>query len=265
MARTAIWCTNSCRPLANRRGDVYGGSEANRMRFALEVAECVRAAWPSDKPLFMRLSCEDDAGWGPNESVRLARLLKRAGVDVIDCSSGGTLGHSPMDGARASRYGYQVPYAEKIRREADIMTMAVGHIVHADQAEAILQAGSRRPHRAGARDHVQPELADGRSAETWRRSPVQIGAAGLRLLAGKTGQLGLRRHALDLEQGPGRRCVGKASRQRLARRRRRGGLQATYRAPAPPTDALASPSKVRAPSARQPPRHLSTGRPKWYR
>jgi 2,4-dienoyl-CoA reductase-like NADH-dependent reductase (Old Yellow Enzyme family) len=128
-------------PLANRRGDAYGGCEANRMRFALEVGECVRAAWPSDKPLFMRLSCEDDAGWGPDESVRLARLLKRAGVDVIDCSSGGTLGHSPMDGARAKSYGYQVPYAEKIRREADIMTMAVGHIVHADQAEAILWQG----------------------------------------------------------------------------------------------------------------------------
>jgi 2,4-dienoyl-CoA reductase-like NADH-dependent reductase (Old Yellow Enzyme family) len=122
-------------PLANRRRDAYGGSEPNRMRFALEVAECVRAAWPADKPLLMRLSCEDDAGWGLNESVRLARRLKAQGIDVIDCSSGGTLGHSPMDGARA---GYQVPYAEKIRAEAGIMTMAVGHIVHADQAEAIL-------------------------------------------------------------------------------------------------------------------------------
>ena len=128
-------------PVANVRDDAYGGSEANRMRFALEVAECVRAAWPSDKPLFMRLSCEDDAGWGPEESVRLARQLKAAGVDVIDCSSGGTLGHSPMDSARASKYGYQVPYAEKIRREAGIPTMAVGHIVHADQAEAILRDG----------------------------------------------------------------------------------------------------------------------------
>jgi len=111
------------------------------MRFALEVAECARAAWPADKPVFMRLSCEDDAGWGPEESVRLARELKAKGVDVIDCSSGGTLAQGPMETARANKYGYQVPYAEKIRREADVMTMAVGHIVHADQAEAILSEG----------------------------------------------------------------------------------------------------------------------------
>ncbi len=128
-------------PVANRRNDEYGGSEQNRMRFALEVAECVRANWPAHKPLFMRLSCEDDAGWGPEQSVALARELKTKGVDVIDCSSGGTMERSPMDSERAKRYGYQVPYAEKIRAEAGIMTMAVGHIVHADQAEAILQRG----------------------------------------------------------------------------------------------------------------------------
>lgn len=128
-------------PLANQRTDTYGGNEMNRMRFALEVAEQVRSVWPAEKPLFMRLSCEDDAGWGPEESVRLSRLLKTKGVDVIDCSSGGTLAHSPMDGARSKQYGYQVPYAEKIRKEADVMTMAVGHIVHADQAEAILAEG----------------------------------------------------------------------------------------------------------------------------
>jgi 2,4-dienoyl-CoA reductase-like NADH-dependent reductase (Old Yellow Enzyme family) len=128
-------------PEANRRNDAYGGSDANRMRFALEVAECVRANWPDHKPLFMRLSCEDDAGWGPEQSVVLARELKAKGVDVIDCSGGGILERSPMDSVRAREYGYQVPYAEKIRAEAGIKTMAVGHIVHADQAEAILRAG----------------------------------------------------------------------------------------------------------------------------
>ena len=128
-------------PVVNRRNDEYGGSEHNRMRFALDVAECVRANWPEHKPLFMRLSCEDDAGWGPEQSVTLARELKTKGVDVIDCSSGGTLERSPMDSDRAKHYGYQVPYAEKIRAEAEVMTMAVGHIVHADQAEAILQSG----------------------------------------------------------------------------------------------------------------------------
>ncbi len=129
-------------PATNVRTDQYGGSEAKRMRFAIEVAECVREVWPAEKPLFMRLSCEDDAGWDLDQSVRLSVELKKKGVDVIDCSSGGTLGRlSPMDSARAKTYGYQVPYAERIRREAGVMTMAVGHIVHADQAEAILQGG----------------------------------------------------------------------------------------------------------------------------
>ena len=128
-------------PVSNVRTDEYGGSETNRMRFALEVAECVRAVWPSHKPLFMRLSCEDDAGFGPEEAVRLSKELKRLGVDVIDCSSGGTLTSSPMNAKRANTYGYQVAYADQIRREAEMMTMAVGHIVHADQAEEILQKG----------------------------------------------------------------------------------------------------------------------------
>ena len=127
-------------PHANRRNDDYGGSEENRMRFALEIAECVRANWPDHKPLFMRLSVEDDAGWGPEQSVALARRVKPLGVDVIDCSSGGMRG-SPVVGTGPIGYGYQVPYAEKLRREADILSMAVGLIVHADQAERILQNG----------------------------------------------------------------------------------------------------------------------------
>ena len=127
-------------PRANRRNDEYGGSETNRMRFATEVVECVRANWPGGKPLFLRLSVEDDAGWGTAESVALAKTVKPKGVDVIDCSSGGMLGR-PVDGSGPVGYGYQVPYAERLRREADIMSMAVGLIVHADQAEAILQAG----------------------------------------------------------------------------------------------------------------------------
>jgi 2,4-dienoyl-CoA reductase-like NADH-dependent reductase (Old Yellow Enzyme family) len=127
-------------PMANRRNDEYGGSDMNRMRFAIEVTEAVRANWPDNKPLFMRLSVEDDAGWGPDESVALARLVKAKGVDVIDCSSGGMRGR-PVDGTGPVGYGYQVPYAEKVRAEANIMSMAVGLIVHADQAEEILQNG----------------------------------------------------------------------------------------------------------------------------
>ncbi len=127
-------------PVANQRTDDYGGSEAKRMRFACEVVECVRANLPKEKPLFLRLSAEDDAGWGPAQSVALAKLVKPLGVDVIDCSSGGILGKAPA-GALKPAYGYQVPYADRIRREAGVMTMAVGLIVYADQAEKILQQG----------------------------------------------------------------------------------------------------------------------------
>ena len=107
------------------------------MRFACEVCEAVRANWPAGKPLFLRLSAEDDAGWGPAQSVELAKRVKPLGVDVIDCSSGGILGKAAVKPA----YDYQVPYAERIRREAGVLTMAVGLIVHAQQAENILQTG----------------------------------------------------------------------------------------------------------------------------
>ena len=127
-------------PKANRRNDDYGGSELNRMRFCIEIVEAVRARWPAHKPLFLRLSVEDNAGWGPKQSVALARIVKDKGVDVIDCSSGGMTG-APVVSAGPVGYGYQVPYAAKIRTEAGLMSMAVGLIVHADQAEAILRQG----------------------------------------------------------------------------------------------------------------------------
>ena len=125
-------------PQANQRKDIYGGSEENRMRFATDVIEEVRRNWPDSKPLFMRLSVEDDAGWNPDKSVILSKLAKDRGVDVIDCSSGGMRG-SPVISAGPVSYGYQVPYAQKIRNEAEIMSMAVGLIIHAEQAENILQ------------------------------------------------------------------------------------------------------------------------------
>lgn len=127
-------------PAANRRTDGYGGSRSNRMRFAVEVVDEVRRHWSDDKPLFVRISAVDEKGWGLEDSVALARVLKDHGVDVIDCSSGGIGGHT-LDAAQPPGYGYQVPYAERIRREADIAAMAVGLIVHADQAEGILADG----------------------------------------------------------------------------------------------------------------------------
>ena len=100
----------------------------------------MRANWPDHKPLFLRLSVEDDAGWGPDDSVVLSRIVKELGVDVSDCSSGGMRG-SPVVGTGPVGYGYQVPYAAKVKSEADILAMAVGLIVHADQAEQFLRNG----------------------------------------------------------------------------------------------------------------------------
>ena len=113
-------------PLSNRRTDGYGGSFENRIRFALEVAEAVRGAWPLNLPLFLRISATDwvGGGWTPGESVELARRVRPLGVDLIDCSSGGSAAHAKVPLAP----GYQVPFAERIRREAGILTGAVGLI-----------------------------------------------------------------------------------------------------------------------------------------
>ncbi|MEQ8395722.1 NADH:flavin oxidoreductase/NADH oxidase [Thalassobaculum sp.] len=130
-------------PLSNKRNDGYGGDRSGRMRFPLEVAEAVRAVWPKDKPLFVRISSVDgiDDGWEMDDSVALAHELKARGVDVIDCSSGG---NSPKGATNANLTrgpGYQVPFAERIKREVGIQTMAVGLIREPDLAEKILQDG----------------------------------------------------------------------------------------------------------------------------
>jgi 2,4-dienoyl-CoA reductase-like NADH-dependent reductase (Old Yellow Enzyme family) len=129
-------------PVTNRRRDGYGGSREARMRLALEVTETVRAAWPAELPLFFRISAVDGRGglWNLDDSVALAAALKERGVDVVDCSSGGITGNSAMPVVRRTP-GYQVPFAEAVRRETGCRTMAVGLITEADQAEAILQAG----------------------------------------------------------------------------------------------------------------------------
>jgi 2,4-dienoyl-CoA reductase-like NADH-dependent reductase (Old Yellow Enzyme family) len=126
-------------PLSNRRDDAYGGSPENRMRFPLEVAEAVRAAWPGEKPLFLRLSAVDGSGDGITieDSVAFARALRIRGIDVVDVSGGGIGG----GWAHPLGYGYQVPYAARIRAEAQIATAAVGLIVEPKQAEEIVAAG----------------------------------------------------------------------------------------------------------------------------
>ena len=128
-------------PASNVRKDRYGGSLENRMRFALEIAQAVRRLWPAGKPLFFRLSVIDEGGWTLEDSIVLARELKALGVDAIDCSSGGINVRSPTAANVARRLGFQVPFAEKIRKQANIMTVAVGLIINADQAEAIIANG----------------------------------------------------------------------------------------------------------------------------
>jgi 2,4-dienoyl-CoA reductase-like NADH-dependent reductase (Old Yellow Enzyme family) len=129
-------------PITNKRHDAYGGDLQGRMRFALELIEAVRASWPRDRPLFFRASCVDGKGgaWELEDTIVLARALKARGVDVIDCSSGGIEG--PLTLSVVPRVpGYHVPFAERIRRDAGVPTMAVGLITDARQAEGYLAEG----------------------------------------------------------------------------------------------------------------------------
>jgi 2,4-dienoyl-CoA reductase-like NADH-dependent reductase (Old Yellow Enzyme family) len=126
-------------PLSNQRKDEYGGSFDNRARFVVEVTEAVRAAWPDELPLFLRISATDWApgGWTVNDSVELARRVKGLGVDLIDCSSGGLTMQQKIEIGP----GYQVPFAARVRQEADILTGAVGMITTPEQCEEILASG----------------------------------------------------------------------------------------------------------------------------
>lgn len=126
-------------PLTNKRTDEYGGSFENRTRALREVTAAVRNAWPERFPLIVRISASDwvDGGWDIEQSVALARELKRLGVDMIDCSSGGAVPRAKIKVGPS----YQVPFAERIRREADIATAAVGMITDADQANDIITSG----------------------------------------------------------------------------------------------------------------------------
>jgi 2,4-dienoyl-CoA reductase-like NADH-dependent reductase (Old Yellow Enzyme family) len=126
-------------PLSNQRTDRYGGSFENRIRLLVETAHAMRAVWPEAKPLTVRISCTDwvEGGWTLEESIDLARRLKDEGVDLIDCSSGGT---SPTAKVPVGA-GYQTPFAERIRREAAIATAAVGLITEPMQADEIIRNG----------------------------------------------------------------------------------------------------------------------------
>jgi 2,4-dienoyl-CoA reductase-like NADH-dependent reductase (Old Yellow Enzyme family) len=124
-------------PLTNQRQDEYGGSLENRMRIVFEAVAAVRSEWPEQLPLFVRISCTDwtDGGWDIEQSIELSRRLKPLGVDLMDCSSGGNIARVKIPLGP----GYQTRFAERIRREAGILTGAVGLITSPAQADHILR------------------------------------------------------------------------------------------------------------------------------
>ncbi len=126
-------------PLANRRTDVYGGCAANRRRFLLRVVDAVREIWPADRPLFLRLSATDWAEGGLTlaDTVATAQAAREHGVDLVDCSSGGMVPVAPPGVGP----GYQIPFAAQVRREADVLTAAVGLITTAELADVIVRNG----------------------------------------------------------------------------------------------------------------------------
>lgn len=126
-------------PLSNRRTDRWGGSFENRVRIVLEVIEAVRGAWPDRLPLLLRLSCSEwtDGGFDLPQAIALSRLARERGVDLVDCSSGGNVATARIPAGP----GYQVPFAEAIRRDAGVATAAVGMITAPAQADTIVRSG----------------------------------------------------------------------------------------------------------------------------
>jgi 2,4-dienoyl-CoA reductase-like NADH-dependent reductase (Old Yellow Enzyme family) len=164
-------------PLANRRTDAYGGCFDNRVRIVLEVVAAVRKVWPESLPLFLRISATDwvEGGWEIGDSVQLARRVKPLGVDLVDCSSGGVVPWAKI----TPMTGYQVPFAEQIRRETGVLTGAVGMITEAAQADKIIkgeQADMVLLARELLRDPYWP-LHAAKQLESQVFAPVQYGRA----------------------------------------------------------------------------------------
>ncbi len=171
-------------PLTNRRTDAYGGSLENRLRYPLEIFAAVRAAWPAEKPMSIRISATDwvEGGIKPADAVEIARAFKAAGADMIDCSSGQvSKGEKPVYGRM-----FQTPFADRIRQEAGIATIAVGAISEADHVNSIIAAGRAdlcaiaRPHLANPAWTLTEAAKIGYTAQPWpqqyRSGKVQMEA-----------------------------------------------------------------------------------------
>ncbi len=163
-------------PLTNRRTDDYGGSLENRLRYPLEIFRAVRQAWPAHLPISVRISAHDwvEGGITPSDAVEIARAFKAAGADMIDCSSG------QVHPDQKPTYGrmYQTPFADRIRQEAGIATIAVGAISEADHANSILAAGRAdlcavaRPHLANPAWTLSEAAKIGYTPMAWPRQYV---------------------------------------------------------------------------------------------
>jgi len=169
-------------PISNHRKDGYGGDRKGRSRMLLETVEAVRGEWPEEKPLFVRVSAVDGApeGWSLDDTIALAKDLKELGVDVIDCSSGGILGAATAAKGAPPPLGFQVPFAEAIKKQAGLSTQAVGLIVSPGQAEAVIAEGRADLVAIGREALLDPNwpvraaVALGADVD-WERWPQQYG------------------------------------------------------------------------------------------
>jgi anthraniloyl-CoA monooxygenase len=177
-------------PVTNRRSDEYGGSLENRVRFPLEVYRAVRAVWPAEKPISVRISAHDwvgSRGIVPADAVEIARILKRAGVDIVDVSAGQTsIEARPVYGRM-----FQTPFSDRVRNEVGIATMAVGNVTEADHVNSILLAGRAdlvclaRPHLADPYWTLHAAARAGYANATWPK-PYLAGRDQLYRLAART-------------------------------------------------------------------------------
>jgi anthraniloyl-CoA monooxygenase len=179
--------SNFITPVANQRKDEYGGSVENRMRYPLEIFDAVRAVWPQQKPMSVRLSATDwvgPAGVTPEESVEIARMLKAHGCDIVNVSAGQTTADAkPVYGRM-----FQTPFAEQIKNEAGIATMAVGNITSWDQVNTIVAAGRAdlaclaRPHLVNPHFTLQAAAYYGYKPQRWPRQYESGKEQALRLM-----------------------------------------------------------------------------------
>jgi anthraniloyl-CoA monooxygenase len=163
-------------PLTNQRKDDYGGSLENRLRFPLEVFAALRKIWPQDRPMSVRISAHDwvEGGITPDDAIEIAKKFKSAGVDFVDCSSG------QVDKREKPVYGrmFQTPFADRIRNEAGVRTIAVGAISEADHMNSIIAAGRAdlcavpRPHLANPAWTLQEAARIGYTDLNWHKAYV---------------------------------------------------------------------------------------------